>query len=212
MKNKLVQVNAGSMADIAFLLLVFFLLVTTIQADKGLLRILPGKDDAASDVPSESVLSISINGKGDILVNDDFTRISELGSRAFSFLSNGGILANQPLDPDLPQRVWVSFDDAAAGRESFSDTLNALRLFGDFKKLPLNSIICVGYQEDTEYSRYIDVLNLLDSVTNNLRDELCQSRLGVSYRSLTGTEADIKIRNAVKVIVPNCVTEISVRE
>ncbi len=198
------------MADIAFLLLVFFLLVTTIQADKGLLRILPGKDDAESDLPSELVLSISINGSGDILVNDEFMSIRELASRASSFLSNGGILADRPIDPDFPPREWVSFDEGAYSRASFSDTLEALQLFGDFKKLPMNTIICVGYQDDTEYSKYIDVLNMLDSVTNNLRDELCQSRLGLTYRSLT--DKDVRLKNAVKVIVPNCVTELSIRD
>lgn len=210
MKHKIIQVNAGSMADIAFLLLVFFLLVTTIHADKGLLRVLPGMDDKVSDLPANKVLSIAINANGELMANNQELSTKELGVLAYDFLTNGGIFKDVPVKSALPKRHWVELNGMLDAGLLPNDTLIALEMFGNYKALPKEAIICVAFHSDVKYERYIEVLNLLDSCTNNLRDEICEPLLDVPYRALSDSEADIRIKRAVRVIVPNCITELAV--
>jgi len=85
------QVNAGSMADIAFLLLIFFLVTTTIETDKGLDRMLPSKNTPPPPpISQRNILPILINGEDQLLVNGDVVNISELKDIAVGFIDNGG--------------------------------------------------------------------------------------------------------------------------
>ena len=76
------EVNAGSMADIAFLLLIFFLVTTTIDVDKGILAKLPpwSEINEPIDIPERNVLSVKINTKNELL-------ISKSSRRRFAFVT-----------------------------------------------------------------------------------------------------------------------------
>ena len=87
------EVNAGSMADIAFLLLIFFLVTTTITKDKGLLRSLPPIDDTEYEPPiikQKNLFTVLINGNNQLLVEDEEMPIKDLRQAAIDFLDNGG--------------------------------------------------------------------------------------------------------------------------
>ena len=73
-------VNAGSMADIAFLLLIFFLVTTTIAEDKGVLVKLPEwtDDPLEQQVPDNNVLTVLINSADDLLVEDREVRVGQI--------------------------------------------------------------------------------------------------------------------------------------
>jgi len=75
-------VNAGSMADIAFLLLIFFLVTTTIQEDKGVLVRLPVWDDEPIDlqIPQENVLTVIVNSSDKLLIEDKPATIEQIPS------------------------------------------------------------------------------------------------------------------------------------
>ncbi|WP_431157777.1 biopolymer transporter ExbD [Winogradskyella poriferorum] len=87
-------VNAGSMADIAFLLLIFFLVTTTISADKGLLRQLPPfcptGENCIADIEERNLLRIMINGKNEVLVNDEVLKIENIKDAIITFVDNNG--------------------------------------------------------------------------------------------------------------------------
>ncbi len=87
-------INAGSMADIAFLLLLFFLVATTISQEKGIVRKLPAPcpagQDCNADIPKRNVLHISINKKGELLVANELTPLSEIKEKAMQFIDNNG--------------------------------------------------------------------------------------------------------------------------
>ncbi|MBT8245395.1 biopolymer transporter ExbD [Winogradskyella sp.] len=86
-------VNAGSMADIAFLLLIFFLVTTTISADKGILRKLPENckmPPCTVDINDRNVLEIFINKDNKLMVEGDIIPISELKDIAVDFIDNNG--------------------------------------------------------------------------------------------------------------------------
>jgi len=86
------EVNAGSMADIAFLLLIFFLVTAAIPKDKGINRKLPAECQPGTnchiDVHENNILRIVINENNDIMVDDNTIKISELKDITKQFLDN----------------------------------------------------------------------------------------------------------------------------
>ena len=87
------EVNAGSMADIAFLLLIFFLVTTTIEKDKGLLRSLPPIDDSEVEPPiikQKNLFTVNINRQNQLLVEEELMELKDLRQAAIDFLDNGG--------------------------------------------------------------------------------------------------------------------------
>lgn len=102
------EINASSMADIAFLLLIFFLVTTTIGADKGVQMLLPPKktiDNLPSDVHDRNLFKVIINSKNELLVEDMPTNINTLREEAKKFLANNGA---DPTLSDNPQIAVVS--------------------------------------------------------------------------------------------------------
>ena len=86
------EVNAGSMADIAFLLLIFFLVTTTIETDSGISRKLPPMEESEEDVviKQKNIFTVLLNGKDQLLVEDELMDLEELRESAIEFLDNGG--------------------------------------------------------------------------------------------------------------------------
>jgi len=76
-KRSVDEVNSSSMADIAFLLLVFFLVTTTISMDKGINIILPA-EGSEKEVDKNNLVNIAMNDQGKILVDDTPKLISEI--------------------------------------------------------------------------------------------------------------------------------------
>lgn len=93
-KRKIPEINAGSMADIAFLLLIFFLVTTTISNDKGLQILLPPKreNDIIDEVKlkEHNVFTVLVNSKNQLFVEKDVMNIKVLRAEAKKFISNRG--------------------------------------------------------------------------------------------------------------------------
>lgn len=92
--SKLVpSVNAGSMADIAFLLLIFFLVTASISSDQGLNRMLP-KDcptaDCGGTITERNILQITINNQNEIMVNNEIIQRNEIKESVKLFIDNNG--------------------------------------------------------------------------------------------------------------------------
>ncbi|MCG2418703.1 biopolymer transporter ExbD [Aequorivita sp. F47161] len=113
-------VNAGSMADIAFLLLIFFLVTSMIPNDKGITRNLPEAcpPGAICNIPlkKNNIFAISVNEKGEIMVNKTLTKIEDLKDELIRFIDNnadqscvychGEQLADSS---DNPKKASISF-------------------------------------------------------------------------------------------------------
>jgi len=91
-KRSVPEVNAGSMADIAFLLLIFFLVTTTIEKDSGINRKLPPIEELEEDVviKQKNIFTVLLNGKDQLLVEDELMELKDLRSAAVEFLDNNG--------------------------------------------------------------------------------------------------------------------------
>ena len=109
-KNRSIpEINASSMADIAFLLLIFFLVTTTIGADKGINMLLPPKKDEQQPqdvkLKDKNVFKVIVNSKNQLLVEDEPMPIERLREEAKKFLANNGA---DPAMSDSPQDAVIS--------------------------------------------------------------------------------------------------------
>jgi hypothetical protein len=97
MARKSPEVNAGSMADIAFLLLIFFLVTTTIETDSGINRKLPPMEELIDPpvIKERNIFTVVVNKNNMILVEEKLMDLSEVRSAAVKFLDNGGGLGEE---------------------------------------------------------------------------------------------------------------------
>jgi len=98
------EIPTATMADIAFLLLIFFLVTTTINVDSGIYMQLPPKLDANVDPPEiqqRNLLNILVNNTGDVLVDGQFMAISNIRAEVMKHVTNEGRLSNYSDNPDL---------------------------------------------------------------------------------------------------------------
>jgi len=96
------SINAGSMADIAFLLLIFFLVTTQITEDKGILVKLPPfekEPPPKSQIPPRNLFNVFVNANNELLVEDELAQISDLRVRAKEFIANPQQLKSLPKSP-----------------------------------------------------------------------------------------------------------------
>lgn len=207
-RRELPEINAGSMADIAFLLLIFFLVTTTMDSDEGILVQLP--PPVPEDMPppppvkERNVYVVLVNAQDQLLVEGEFMNINNLKDGAKKFLTTNGVFRDLRQDEDLPMRSWVrkaavdaeveKFQAYVAGAENdndrkrFQDALEkwerkqkAIEIFGEFKELPGSALISMQNDNGTSYDTYIQVRNELESAVNELRDELCLEKFGMTY-------------------------------
>ena len=104
-RTKMQEVNSSSMSDIAFLLLVFFLVTTTISLDKGISLILPA-DGNELEVNRKNIISILINDRGKILMDEFPVKINQIKSKAIK-----NITANNNVIFSIVTHKNTKFDD-----------------------------------------------------------------------------------------------------
>ena len=104
------EINSSSMADIAFLLLIFFLVTTSIISDKGLYIQLPQyqTEQEPVDIPQRNLFTISINADGNLLVENKTYQGSfpDLKEDISKFILNNG---RDQSSSDSPEKAIVSF-------------------------------------------------------------------------------------------------------
>lgn len=156
------EVNAGSMADIAFLLLIFFLVTTTIETDAGLDRMLPPIEPPDENVviKQKNIFTVNINKNGQLLVEEELLELKGLRDAAMAFLDNGG---------DGTCNYCKGARD-----ETSSDN-------------PTKAIISLKNDRETQYSTYITVQNELVGAYNDLRNREAQRLFN---RNFTEMEAE----------------------
>lgn len=159
------EVNAGSMADIAFLLLIFFLVTTTIEKDKGILRSLPPIDDSQTEPPiikQKNLFTILVNRDDRLLVEEELMDIKDLKQAAIDFLDNGGGVNAE----------GESCDYCRGKRDETSSDH------------PDKAIITLKHDRETTYGRYIEVQNELVAAYNELREREAQRIFNRSFASM----------------------------
>ncbi|GGG34411.1 ExbD/TolR family protein [Bizionia arctica] len=203
-KRSAPEVNAGSMADIAFLLLIFFLVTTTIETDSGLNRKLPPIDDSTEIPPiirEKNIFQLNVNKNNDLFLKtggeEKIIKIKDLRAAAVAFLDNGG----------------------GAGTDACK------RCQG--KKNPRSSdnfdkaIISLQNDRATKYDTYIVVQNEIIAAYNELRNrefEKSYPNLGINFveadkrysdpRTSSAEKANLKDKlEVIKILIPQKFSE-----
>lgn len=163
------EINAGSMADIAFLLLIFFLVTTTMDVDSGIARKLPEKTDEQSDVivKEKNVLDIVVNRNNQLLVENEYVKVTDVKRLAMEFIDNGGGLGT-PID-DKPGEPC----DYCGGDKDPNSSDH-----------PSKAVISLQSDRGTTYGMYVSVQNEIEGAYNELRNKLALKRYGRPYDAL----------------------------
>lgn len=169
------EVNAGSMADIAFLLLIFFLVTTTIETDQGISRKLPPMEDEPDPnenlIKEKNIFTVLVGRDDRLLVENNLMDLKDLRQAAIDFLDNGG-------------------DGSCVFCQGSKDPLSSDN--------PDKAIISLQNDSETSYKAYISVQNELVAAYYFLRDRECMKRYGKTYRELEAMFDDPKTPEGTK--------------
>ena len=184
MAKKIPQINASSMADISFLLLIFFLVTTSMDVNKGLARRLPPpippqQEKANQDINRRNLLVVKINSANKLMVNSEEMPVKMLKDKVKEFILNPAD------DPSLPKRV----------AEDFGDPFGTISYTKDH-------VISVQNDVDTQYQAYLDVQNELVKAYNEVRDECAKMYYHKGYNEL-----DEEQQKLIQKIYPQKISE-----
>ena len=176
------DVNASSTADIAFLLLIFFLVSTTMNSDTGLSRMLPPlveQEQNSNDaiVKERNVFPVKINYRNELLVRGEWSTVDKLKEQAKEFI------ANPHNDEKMPEKTEVD-----------------VPYFG--KVMVTKGVISLQNDRGSKYEAYLQVQNELQAAYNELRDELAKQKFKKNFDDLEEDQKD-----AIKKIYPQKISE-----
>ncbi len=182
-KRKTSEINSSSMADIAFLLLIFFLVTTSMSTSTGLSRRLPPPlpDDMVVppvDINKRNIFVVKVNSQNQLQVQGELMDVRDLRKKAKEFIKNDNNEANLPLR-----------------------TLVNIPLIGDIE-VTQDHVISLQNDVDTQYQIYINVQNELVAAYNELRDELAKQKFGTTYDELKEDQ-----QKAVQAVYPQKISE-----
>ena len=187
-KRKVPDINSSSTADIAFLLLIFFLITTSMDTDRGLARRLPPppeqeqqKDDIK--LKERNVLQVFLNMNDQLMCGDDYVTVDQLRDKAKEFI------ANPNNDEKMPEKKPVNVP-------FFGNTM-----------VTTNHVISLRCDRGSTYQAYISVQNELVAAYNELRDELAENKFGKKYVDLGEDE-----QAAIREIYPQKISEAEPRK
>ncbi len=173
------EINAGSMADIAFLLLIFFLVTTTMNSEEGIPMRLAKKDNKkeAVEVHKRNVLDVYVGLESGVLLEENtdhlqiikFDNLDKLTEEAINFIDNGAGVGN-PLPGE------------SAGKPcTYCSVTNKKPYYSDH---PNKAIIALSYDRRVPYSNYMKVRVALLSAYTKLRNDLAEAKFNVSFTKL----------------------------
>ncbi|MBL4668725.1 MAG: biopolymer transporter ExbD [Flavobacteriales bacterium] len=189
-KREVSEINAGSMADIAFLLLIFFLVTTTMDTDKGLIRKLPEIPPADQPPPPKikqrNILEILVNANDQLLVGGEYMQVTELRERAKVFIRSE---VGNPVMPEYKETEIPGLGVVEVSKQ----------------------IISLQNDNGTSYEMYIKVQNELVAAYNELRNEFAQQKFNKPFTELAqkagSSDAAKEKWRAVKAFYPQRISE-----
>lgn len=183
-KRKMPGLNTSSTADISFMLLIFFLVTTSMDTDQGLGRTLPKppEEDQLNNeikVKERNILNIRINKDNYVMIGDDYASLDDVKERAKEFIKNAD---NKPNLPELKAKK--------------------IKGLGKTMMVTENHVISVQTDRSTDYGVYFAVQDALVAAYNELRDELSKQEFGVRYEFLKSEE-----QKAIREVYPQKISE-----
>ena len=182
-KRKMPGLNTSSTADISFMLLIFFLVTTSMDTDQGLSRTLPKPPEENQNVEikvkERNVLNIRISKDNLLMIGDEYSALQDVRPRAKEFIKNAD---NNPHLPELKPHT--------------------VKLLNKKFMVTENHVISVQSDRGTSYGIYFMVQDELVAAYNELRDELSQQEFNCKYEFLTD-----KQKSAIREVYPMKISE-----
>jgi biopolymer transport protein ExbD len=183
-KRTFPEVPSASLADIAFLLIIFFIVSTTMDVDTGIYRLLPQWVDnvEAPKINKRNTFVVLINKNNDLAINGEFAQVSDIKDRLKEFILN-------PNDnPNLSEKK----EEVIEG-------------IGPFMRS--QGIVSLQNDRGTDYGAYMQVQNELVRAINELREEYSMEHFGMKMSKLTEAQQE-----AVKKAFPTAISEAEPQE
>ncbi|MCX6232514.1 MAG: biopolymer transporter ExbD [Bacteroidetes bacterium] len=177
MARKIPEINSGSMADISFLLLTFFLLTSSINTDKGISRKLSPYVEAESksaEVKKRNIMIVLVNANNQLMVNGNVEIISNLKSKVIDFL------ANPANSPELPEKAIKNID-----------------LLGNVQVS--KGVISLQSDRGTSYETYVKIQDELSLAYTELRNRLSREKFGRKFDDLKSEAKMEAIQKAIPI-------------
>jgi len=183
MAKKVPEIPSASMADIAFMLLIFFLVTTTMDVDSGLERRLPPPADPNQvqtdiQINERNIFVVLVNAQDQLLVENEWLAVKDLRARAMEFLDNPKNIAT------LPEKE-----------------VKEIPFFGP-TEIVKNGVISLRNDFGTTYGMYLNVQNELVAAVNDLRDAKAMQKWSKKFKDLNEAQQD-----AIKMIYPQKISE-----
>ncbi len=168
------EINQSSLADIAFMLLIFFLVTTTMDVDSGIYRKLPAWINDEQEPPKikrRNTFIVLINKNNDLAINGEFAQVSELKNRVKEFI----------LNPNDAQDLSEREDRFVEG-------------IGDVKRS--KGVVSLQNDRGTDYGAYIMVQNELVAAFNEMRNDFSFRQFGLKFDALSEEKQEM-VREAI---------------
>ncbi|WP_397363750.1 ExbD/TolR family protein [Olleya sp. R77988] len=170
-KRSAPEVNAGSMADIAFLLLIFFLVTTTIEVNSGISSKLPPIEEITPPIiRQKNIFTIELNKDNQMLVEEELMEVKDLKTAAINFIDNG---AGEGTDGTKCSYCKGAKDPASSDH-------------------PTKAIVSITHSRATDYETFITVYDQLVSAYAELRERLAQKLYNRSFKEMETAYEDPK--------------------
>ncbi|MFA5330538.1 MAG: biopolymer transporter ExbD [Prolixibacteraceae bacterium] len=179
--RKTPEIPSASMADIAFMLLIFFLVATTMDVDSGLERVLPQmppeKQEETPPIKERNVFTVLLDQYNRLMVEGEIMPVDQLREKAKEFMLNANNSDNLPetKETDIP-------------------------LIGMYPVT--KGVISLRNDQGTQYGTYIAVQNELVAAINELRDQLSSEKFGKTYANCSAEQQE-----AIREAIPSRISE-----
>lgn len=181
--RKTPEIPSASMADIAFMLLIFFITATSMDVDSGLERVLPQmppkdqQEDKTPPIKERNVFTVLIDKYNRLMVEGEITPISSLREKTKEFIQNPND------DPTLPETKMTE-----------------IPLLGEYPVT--KGVISLQNDQGTRYGTYLEVQNELVAAINEARNDLSSAKFGKKYDQLTSEQQE-----AIREAIPSRISE-----
>jgi len=199
MAREVPEINGGSLADIAFLLLIFFLVATTMDIDTGITRLLPPEpeeqDDTEIKINKRNVLVVLLNRSDRLMVGGEEMDKNLLKAKTIEFFTNP---TNNPNLPEMEDKS-IQFPPGSS---------SLLPADGVWRGKVSKGVISLQNDRSTTYGKYLQVQNELVAAVNELRNNFCKLYFDKEFDALNeANSVEKEIKDAIRQIYKMNISE-----
>ncbi len=193
------EINSGSMADVAFLLLIFFLVTTTMSVDSGITRKLPAPtppDAPAPQFNERNVFVVLINKDNQIAVKGQLIDVDVIREQVADFFINPSNAENLSEHVNIQEKLDNEVDEEK--KAVYKAIIQQIGPHVNISK----GVVSLQNDRGTTYGKYIEVQNEIVGAINDLRDQLAKEVWGSEFKDLNEDQQKL-----VKTIYPFAISE-----